>query len=62
MSAPVLTTKQAAGYCGMGVQTLYNRISEGTGPRHYKQGRRLAFYESDLDEWNRSRLVEAVTS
>ena len=58
MSTPVLTTKQAAAYCGMSVQTLYNRITEGTGPARYKHGRRNAFYETDLDAWNDSRLVK----
>ncbi|MGM1017988.1 MAG: helix-turn-helix transcriptional regulator [Actinomycetota bacterium] len=59
MGTPVLTSKQAAIYCGMSVQTLYNLISQGAGPKHYKQGRRNAFYEADLDDWNKSRLVEA---
>lgn len=57
MSA-VLTSQQAATYCGISVQTLYNMISQGEGPKHYKQGRRNAFYESDLDEWNTARLIE----
>lgn len=62
MSAPVLTSKQAAAYCGMSAQTLYNLISRGEGPAHYKQGRRNAFYEADLDVWNQARLVKAVTA
>lgn len=54
----VYTTKQAAAYCGLAsAQSLYNLISEGVGPVYFKQGRRNAFYESDLDDWNRSRLV-----
>jgi len=60
MSA-VLTSQQAAIHCGISVQTLYNKISQGDGPKHYKQGRRNAFYEEDLDAWNKTRLVE-VTS
>lgn len=55
---PVLTTKTAAEYCGMSAQSLYNLISEGNGPVHYKHGRRNAFYESDLDAWNDARLTE----
>lgn len=59
MSTPILTTKQAATYCGLSsAQTLYNLISLGEGPKRYKRGRLNAFYESDLDEWNRARLVE----
>lgn len=62
MSAPLLTTKQAAAYCGMALQTFYNHLSAGEGPKQYKQGRRNAFYEADLDAWNKSRLVQAVTA
>lgn len=62
MSAPVLTTRQAAAYCGLAsAQSLYNLISQGVGPRYYKQGRRNAFYEADLDEWNKSRLIEVAS-
>lgn len=58
MSAPIYTTAQAAAYCGLAsAQSLYNLISEGVGPVYFKQGRRNAFYESDLDDWNRARLV-----
>ena len=60
MSTPVLTSKQAAEYCGMALQTFYNLLSQGNGPKYYKQGRKNAFYESDLDDWNRARLEEAA--
>ncbi len=56
MTGPVLTSKAAAEYCGMAVQTLYNLISQGAGPKHYKQGSRSVFYAADLDDWNRARL------
>jgi excisionase family DNA binding protein len=56
MTGPVLTSKAAAEYCGMAVQTLYNLISQGAGPKHYKHGTLSAFYAADLDEWNRARL------
>jgi excisionase family DNA binding protein len=56
MVGPVLTSKAAAEYCGMAVQTLYNLISQGAGPKHYKHGTLSAFYPADLDEWNRARL------
>lgn len=56
----VLNTRQAAAYCGLaGAQSLYNLISEGEGPVYFKHGRLNAFYESDLDDWNRARLVRA---
>jgi predicted DNA-binding transcriptional regulator AlpA len=41
----------------MAVQTLYNLISQGAGPKHYKQGKRNAFYTADLDAWNQARLI-----
>lgn len=59
MTGPVLTSKAAAEYCGLAVQTLYNLISQGQGPKHYKQGKRNAFYATDLDDWNKARLVPA---
>lgn len=58
MSA-ILTTKQAAEYCGISVQHLYNLLSTNEGPASYKHGSRNAFYAVDLDEWLRNRLVQA---
>lgn len=55
---PVLTTKGAASYCGIAVQTLYNELSAGTGPKAFKQGRLNAFYATDLDEWLKSRVTD----
>ncbi|MCD2170370.1 helix-turn-helix domain-containing protein [Microbacterium sp. JC 701] len=57
-SGPVLTTKGAAAYCGIAVQTLYNELSAGTGPTSHKQGRLNAFYEADLDAWLKTRITE----
>lgn len=59
-SSRLLSTKEAAAYCGLAsTQSLYNLISQGEGPTYFKHGRRSAFYEADLDEWNRARLVPA---
>lgn len=57
-SGPILTTKSAAAYCGIAVQTLYNELSAGTGPKAFKQGRLNAFYASDLDAWLLSRITD----
>lgn len=57
-SGPVLTTKGAAAYCGIAVQTLYNELSSGTGPKAFKQGRLNAFYAADLDKWLQSRVKD----
>jgi len=56
---PFLTTKDAAEYCGMPVQSLYNRLSQGTGPKVRKHGTRNKFLRSDLDEWMTAQLAEA---
>jgi predicted DNA-binding transcriptional regulator AlpA len=59
---PVLTTKHAAAYCGIAVQTLYNELSAGTGPNAHKQGRLNAFYEVDLDAWLETRVTPRETA
>ena len=55
---PVLTTARAAEYCGIAVQTLYNLLSQGEGPKAFKQGRLNAFYPTDLDEWLAGRITD----
>lgn len=55
---PVLTTARAAEYCGIAVQTLYNLISAGEGPKVFKQGRLNAFFPVDLDVWLASRITD----
>lgn len=61
MNGPVFTSKAAADYCGVATQTLYNLISRGEGPKHFKQGSRNAFFQADLDQWNAERLTPATT-
>ncbi|MDY0830765.1 helix-turn-helix domain-containing protein [Microbacterium sp. BG28] len=65
MSAPVvertgrvLTTRDAAKYCGLAHQTFRNLLAAGEGPKVFKQGRLNAFYPVDLDAWIKSRLVD----
>ncbi|MCB8043681.1 hypothetical protein ABTZ44_07470 [Microbacterium oxydans] len=64
----VYSTRAAADYCGMNYGTFRNRVAAGTGPTQHKDGDSNAFYESDLDAWNESRLrpvgrdAEAVAS
>lgn len=50
------STKGAADYCGMNYGTFRNRVAAGTGPVQHKDGDSNAFFESDLDAWNESRL------
>ena len=56
---PFLTTKQAADYCGMPTQSLYNRLSKGTGPKVHKHGARNKFLLDELDEWMTEELAAA---
>lgn len=58
-TGPVLTTRQAATYCGIAVQTLRNRLAAGEGPNCFKHGRLNAFFTEDLDAWIIPRLVPA---
>lgn len=45
-----LTTKGAAAYLGLSVNTLANMRSKGTGPRFIRMGR-IFYYQSDLEDW-----------
>lgn len=56
----VFTTTAAAEYCGVAVQTLYNHLSAGTGPKQSKQGRKNAFWQEDLDAWNSARITPVI--
>lgn len=56
-TGPVLTTRQAAVYCGLAPQTLRNLLSAGDGPRVWKHGRLNVFFTEDLDAWLIPRLV-----
>ncbi|MCW4458155.1 helix-turn-helix domain-containing protein [Microbacterium sp. MPKO10] len=55
--AEVFTTKRAAEYCGLAEQTLRNLLHDGHGPVRYKQGRKNAFFASDLDKWLEGRIA-----
>ncbi len=59
---PVLTTARAAEYCGIALQTLYNLLSAGDGPKAFKQGRLNVFYPVDLDAWLASRVTDPDAS
>lgn len=63
MTGPVLTTAQAAAYCGLARKTFYN-LPKQERPKGFKQGRLNAYYPADLDEWLKSRLkpAEAVAA
>ncbi|MHC9046742.1 helix-turn-helix domain-containing protein [Microbacterium saperdae] len=61
---PVLTTRDAAKYCGVAYQTLRNHLAAKTGPKRFKQGALNVFYPVDLDAWLATRVTdpEAVAS
>jgi predicted DNA-binding transcriptional regulator AlpA len=52
-----LTTKEAAMYCDMSPQTLYNLINQGLGPQRDQKGDRgaMLFTVPELDAWKRQR-------
>lgn len=49
-----LNTEQAATYLGWKVNTLYNKINAGEGPRRVKRGNRWFFLKEDLDAYLRA--------
>lgn len=46
-----LATPQAAAYTGLASSTLQKKRMTRTGPPFVKLGRRVVYFESDLDEW-----------
>lgn len=61
---PVLTTRDAARYCGLAYQTFRNLLAAKAGPKKFKQGALNVFYPVDLDAWLAKRVTdpEAVAS
>lgn len=64
---PVLTTRDAAKYCGLAYQTFRNKLAAKDGepkPKKFKQGSLNVFYPVDLDAWLATRVTdpEAVAS
>ncbi|WP_025104320.1 helix-turn-helix domain-containing protein [Microbacterium paraoxydans] len=55
---PVLTTREAARYCGLAYQTLRNLLAAGDGPKKFKQGALNVFYSVDLDAWLATRITD----
>jgi predicted DNA-binding transcriptional regulator AlpA len=47
----LLSTLQAARYCGLSQRTLEKRRTIGGGPRFIKLGRSVKYTVADLDEW-----------
>ena len=54
-----MTIEEAAAYIGVARPTLYAYTSRKQIP-FYKLGRRVAFKQTDLDQWIESRRVESV--
>lgn len=55
---PVLTTRDAAKYCGLAYQTLRNLLATNEGPKKFKQGALNVFYPVDLDAWLATRVSD----
>lgn len=60
--SPALNTKQSALYTGLAEATLETLRTRGGGPRYIKYGRnRVAYRQSDLDEWMSARTVASTS-
>ena len=58
VSAPTLTTSQAAELLQVGTQTLSNWRVQGVGPRFIRlDGRLVRYRQSDIDEYLAERIV-----
>jgi len=42
---------------GFALSSLNHWIAQGIGPKHYKVGHAVFFYESEVDAWFQSRAV-----
>jgi len=54
-----LTVKQAAEYLTLGVSTIYGKVCRREIPVN-KQGKRLYFYKSELEEWIRTGRKQTI--
>jgi predicted DNA-binding transcriptional regulator AlpA len=50
-SRVILAPEGVSAKTQLAVQTLYNWRNTGKGPRSFKLGRLVRYYESDVDEW-----------
>ena len=57
----LLTTKQAAAYCGLSPRTLERYRVTGEGPRFIKLGRRVLYDPDELDRWIRSGMRRSTS-
>lgn len=57
---PDMSTKEAAALIGIAVPTLYAWVAESRIPVYKVSARRLRFDRSELEQWIRTRKVEAA--
>jgi excisionase family DNA binding protein len=57
----LLTTEEAAEYCGLSPRTLEKRRGDGDGPQFLKLGKLVKYRVHDLEEWL-ARRVRVSTS
>lgn len=55
--AGMMTTAEAAAYCGLATMTLHNYRHTGRGPVGSKVGHRVYYSADALDAWNRERVA-----
>ncbi len=51
MTKKWLSTREAAEYLGLSVQSMWDYRCAGIGPRSYKTGRYVRYDIDDLDTW-----------
>jgi excisionase family DNA binding protein len=53
--SPFLTTRQAARYIGLAIQTLEKMRRERRGPPYRKHGRFVRYHIAELDAWSKGK-------
>jgi predicted DNA-binding transcriptional regulator AlpA len=59
---PILLLPEAAERLHTSPETLRYWRHAGTGPKSFKMGRRVCYFESEIDNWLEERAAAAVAS
>jgi excisionase family DNA binding protein len=60
--SPMLSTEEAAKYCGLSKRTLEKWRVEGGGPRYVKLGRSVRYRPTDINEFVESAVRRSTSS
>jgi hypothetical protein len=53
-----LSEREAASYSFLAYQSMKNRRMKGLGPAYFRIGKKIAYRQSDLDQWLEQRRVQ----